>query len=111
MSGKALPRFTDEQHAALRTAEAILGAYDRGILDISARYLADTLKVLLAALQREDDEPSATHRHSSLWVLDADGFLTCACGTRWRPESGGRRPAHQGHVCGPFCRAGTHIER
>jgi hypothetical protein len=36
--------------AALRTARAILDAYERGILPIGARYLADTLRMVLAAV-------------------------------------------------------------
>lgn len=38
-----------EQEAALRTAQAILGAYDRAVLKIPAAYLAETLRMLLSS--------------------------------------------------------------
>jgi hypothetical protein len=36
--------------AAQRAGHAVLYAYDRGVLPIDARYLADTLRVVLAVM-------------------------------------------------------------
>ena len=42
---------------ALRTGQAILDAYDRGVLPIDdARYLAETLRMVLAAITPPSDE-------------------------------------------------------
>jgi hypothetical protein len=50
----AYPLFSDSQHAALRAARAILAAHDRSVLHLPADYLADTLRMLLAALEPEE---------------------------------------------------------
>ena len=36
--------------AALRAGRAVIAAYDRGVLPIDARYLADTLRMVLAVM-------------------------------------------------------------
>ena len=41
---------------ALRTGQAILDAYDRGVLPIDARYLAETLRMVLAAMALPSEE-------------------------------------------------------
>jgi hypothetical protein len=42
--------------AAVHAATAVLNAFDRGILEFSARYMADTLRMLLVALEPEPAE-------------------------------------------------------
>ena len=47
--------------AALQAADAILRAYDHGILLMNARYLADTLRMVLGAIasvKKHDGTPS-----------------------------------------------------
>ncbi len=40
--------------AALRAGRAVLGAYDRSVLPVGASYLADTLRMVLDAVEGKD---------------------------------------------------------
>jgi hypothetical protein len=52
-----LTEHPEPRRSAIDAARAILNAYDRGVLPISAQYLADTLRMLLANVETQQLSP------------------------------------------------------
>jgi hypothetical protein len=57
--------WDDDVAAAMRAAKAIMAAYDRGILEMGERYLADTLRMLLANLNSDPDSVAVAAKGGS----------------------------------------------